>query len=597
MRAAAFVMVCMVLLLGCEQQPNTAFTEEEALADTGPLHQGKPITAIIREFGIQPPNPSAREPLLHQLADGLRKADPKQRYEGVTFRLSENNALDPGWLVQTPNWWGRRAADLPYYEPGCPGCLSEVGLPECSADSDCTRGGSCRALKILEADPRQANKKVCVGHSDDTVDGLYRLVSSARYRVDIATLQPAPDGRYLAALRRALLRIAQSGRAVTVRVLIGQYPPLETDPLALLIDLTEGLHVAPQSKLSLYVATMRSCLHARTCGNFSWNHAKIIVVDGGHAVVGGHNMWTRDYLLDRPIADLSMYLRGPAAGDATAFADEMWDWVCTHDGDKHQAIEVRSVTPGDRTFGRRCPPKRLSLGHDRLRKPGNVPVMAVARLGAGISDDFANHSDLARDLMFASARTSIRIVQQDFGFNFAQPQTIYPESSMERLMDFALKDQGDLFIVLSNYKATGRSGATYSNRLQIEATARKFREVARRRSSLSDDALNALLCRRVHIAPYRFSEDATWPNNVPIGNHSKFWMVDDRAFYIGSDNIYPVDLQEFGYIVDSRQAVADIHREYWGPLWRWSSPHRISGAGASRCIFTEPAPAPRGRSR
>jgi phosphatidylserine/phosphatidylglycerophosphate/cardiolipin synthase-like enzyme len=585
---AAIRLVCLSLaLLGCEQQPNTAFTEAEALADTLPLRQSKPITAIVRDMSIVVPDQARPVPLLQQLVSELRKADPKQRYEGVTYRLSEHNALDPGWLVQTPRWWGRPAASLPSFESG----LKEIDLPECRSDADCS-GGTCRALRLLETVPEQAGRKVCLGHSDQTIEDLYRLVTSARYRVDITTLQPPPDGRYLAALRRALLKLAQSGNAITVRVLIGQYPPLETDPLAAITDLTDGLQHVPHSKLSVYVASMRSCLHARMCGNFSWNHAKMVVVDGRHAVVGGHNMWTRDYLLDRPIADLSMHVRGPAASDATAFADEMWDWVCTNDGDRHQAIEVRSLTPGDRFFGRRCPPQRLSLGRDRLHRPGNVAVLAVGRLGAGITDDFANHSDLARDLLFAAARNNIKIVQQDFGFNFAQPQTIYPESSMERLTDFVLRDKGDLFVVLSNFRAKGRSGATYSNRVQIDTTARKFREVARRRTAMPDAELDALLCRRLFIAPYRFSADASWPGNVPIGNHSKFWMIDDRAFYIGSDNIYPVDLQEFGYIVDSKAAAADVHKEYWRPLWRWSSPHAISGAGAARCIFTEPSGQP-----
>ena len=105
---------------------------------------------------------------------------------------------------------------------------------------------------------------------------------------------------------------------------------------------------------------------------------------------------------------------------------------------------------------------------------------------------------------------------------------------------------------------------------------------------MPDAELDALLCRRLHIAPLRLGPDATWPDKVPIGNHAKFWMVDDRVFYIGSDNLYPVDLQEFGFIVDSRAAAADLRRRYWDPMWRWSSQAAISGAGAPRCVFTEP---------
>ena len=106
--------------------------------------------------------------------------------------------------------------------------------------------------------------------------------------------------------------------------------------------------------------------------------------------------------------------------------------------------------------------------------------------------------------------------------------------------------------MLSNYRARGKSGSTYGNHLYVEDTARKFQEIALKRSGRPAEEVNALLCRRLAIAPYRFSADETWPDNIAIGNHAKFWMIDERAFHIGSDNMYPVDLQEFGYIVTGR---------------------------------------------
>jgi hypothetical protein len=265
----------------------------------------------------------------------------------------------------------------------------------------------------------------------------------------------------------------------------------------------------------------------------------------------------------------------------------MWKFVCEHDGDKKRPIEVRSLLPGSSEVGRICPPPqgvRPPLPPDRT---GDVAVLGIGRMGAGITRDFANHNDLARDLLLGAARQNIKVVQQDFGFTFGAPEPQYPESSMERIADFLLRDQGEVFVVLSNYRARSKSGAHYSNRLYIEQTAQKFREVVKRRTRKPDAEVNELLCRRLHVAPFRFGADNVWPGNIAIGNHAKFWMIDDRAFYIGSDNIYPVDLQEFGYIVDSKAAAADIHREYWDPLWRWSAPHAISGAGAPRCLFTE----------
>ena len=58
-------------------------------------------------------------------------------------------------------------------------------------------------------------------------------------------------------------------------------------------------------------------------------------------------------------------------------------------------------------------------------------------------------------------------------------------------------------------------------------------------------------------------------------------MVDGRAFYIGSDNMYPVNLQEFGYIVDDAKAAQQLTDAYWTPLWQWSSKAAVSGPGVA----------------
>jgi hypothetical protein len=62
-------------------------------------------------------------------------------------------------------------------------------------------------------------------------------------------------------------------------------------------------------------------------------------------------------------------------------------------------------------------------------------------------------------------------------------------------------------------------------------------------------------------------------------------MVDDRLFYIGSDNVYPVNLQEFGYIVDDRRAAAEVLEAYWNTLWQWSKRAALSGEDVDSCIF------------
>jgi hypothetical protein len=142
-----------------------------------------------------------------------------------------------------------------------------------------------------------------------------------------------------------------------------------------------------------------------------------------------------------------------------------------------------------------------------------------------------------------------------------------------------------VFLVLSNLHAEGAGGGDYSNDVPLADVAAKMLAVARAHSTLPQPDLIDLLCRHFHLAPYRFGPDAAWPGDKPIGNHSKFWMVDDRYFYIGSDNLYPVDLQEFGYILDDKAAAAELRQKYWDPLWRWSKAAAISGADAPACVL------------
>jgi phosphatidylserine/phosphatidylglycerophosphate/cardiolipin synthase-like enzyme len=582
-RFAPFALVLALAVVGCARLPATAVAESESERYFGGLNDGTPLAAVVAQTGIRPLDPASRQPLLDQLVRELRKTDPQGRFAGATYSLSRGNALDRDWLIQTPNRWGRKADDLPVYPTPCTDCAPDVALPTCSTDADCGGGGTCAALKLLEPMGLMAGRKVCLGHSDALVDRIYALVASARSTVDIAALQPAPDGRFLAALRSGVTTLARSGRAVTVRVLVGQYPPEGVDPKLLLKELNRDAAAVLGSRVSFQVAAMRSCTGGRECNSYSWNHAKIVSVDGAAAIVGGHNMWSRDYLIQNPVHDLSMQVRGPAATDAVRFVEPLWRFVCAHDGKGSDTV-VASLAAGEQAPTARC---LAAPAPSRAPAPaGRVAILSVGRLGAGVTTEFAQQSDLARDLLLGAARRSIRIAHQDLAFTLGRAVPLWPESTLERLVDFLLRDAGDVHIVLTNVGAVGESTSVYSNGVSPETAARKIREVARKRDPARSDAdLDRLLCRRLHVAPFRFGPDATWPKQKPIGNHGKFWMVDDRAFYIGSDNLYPIDLQEFGYIVDDRAAAATALRDYWEPLWRWSRAAAVSGADAPACIF------------
>ena len=592
-RLAAIVLVALGSCSG--DLPSTAWRG-------GPGERGysagatRPIVDLIRERDIRTPDQAAAVPLLEQVRRELAKSDPDGAFAGTTYDLTAGNRLPNGWLLQSPARWGRRATDLPFYALDCKDCEPDLLLPACRSDADCRDGGTCQPIWPAPGAP-STNRSVCFGHSDALLVPVRDLVAGARHSVDIAALQPVPDTRFLAALRSGLAVLATSGRPIVVRLLVGQYPPDGADAAALLSSFTAGLSGTQGARLTVSVAAMRSCTSSESCRSFSWPHAKFIVIDGSEVLVGGHNFWSEDYLVDKPVHDLSLRARGPAAASASRFADRLWQFVCAN-LDRKPAVQLASFTSAGNFASGACPSSLANPGSTG-GGVGGTPMLGVGRLGAGITKDFANQSDLARDLMFGAARHTIRMSQQDIGFMLGRSDALFPESTLDRLIDFMEQRDGHVYIVLSNRGASGNSGLSYANDVTFKAFARHLRDLVQKRIDARDpkaryevrrgpDPINALLCSHVHLAPFRFGPDATWPHGVAIANHAKLWMVDDRVFYIGSDNVYPVNLQEFGYIVDDRKAAAELLDAYWNPLWQWSRQAALSGDGVERCIFREP---------
>lgn len=541
------------------------------------------LDGIARQFGVQPLDPASSVPLTKQALEEIEKTDPFRQLKETTYELTQGNHLPANWLIQTPDVWNKPAAVVSYISPNCAGCTTDLRLPLCRGAADCG-GTPCVTLHASVSRPGMRARAFCIGHSDALIDRFYDLITSARQAVDVTLLQPPPDERFLAAIRNAVTWLAYTGRDVTIRIMIGNFPPAGTDLPAFIRSLMRDASVAPGSRLHIYVGKTRSCNASSPCDTLSWNHSKIVAVDGRRAVVGGHNMWAGDYLLAAPVHDLSMEVEGPAARTAHRFADALWGFVCSRPDDDALNLSYEVIN-GEPDFARGCL-SRIELPH-QTEAGGGIPILAVARLAAGIRSGFADQTLIARDLMLGAATHSIRMVQQDVAFALGGSGMSWPDSALERMADLMAVRQGDVYLVLSNQGAKGPVG-TYSNDVPLQAVADRMLALVKARNGLAESAASALLCQHLHLAALRFGPDATWPGNRPIGLHAKFWMVDDRVFYIGSDNLYPVDLQEFGYIVEDRDVSAQILRDYWDHAWQWSRVAAISGDDAPRCVFATP---------
>ena len=92
-----------------------------------------------------------------------------------------------------------------------------------------------------------------------------------------------------------------------------------------------------------------------------------------------------------------------------------------------------------------------------------------------------------------------------------------------------------------------------------------------------------MVCQDVGLAALRNGPGATWANGQPFSNHAKLVAVDDEAFYIGSQNLYPGRLQELGVIVENRDAANELNFAYLRPMWDWSKVDVLIDPATNKC--------------
>ena len=116
--------------------------------------------------------------------------------------------------------------------------------------------------------------------------------------------------------------------------------------------------------------------------------------------------------------------------------------------------------------------------------------------------------------------------------------------------------------------------------------AAKFIDLANANPSLlpSDTDAHTLLCKQLQLMRLRSSAAEAWPDGHTLANHVKAIVVDDKAFYVGSQNIYAANLTEFGYIDDDEDATKTFVASYLANEENFSRPTAVSGRGV-KCGF------------
>jgi phosphatidylserine/phosphatidylglycerophosphate/cardiolipin synthase-like enzyme len=496
------------------------------------------------DFGAPSCAGTSCTPHIDAVAAALRDRNPDT--EGKIWGISQNNTLPDPWLLQTPKCWGK---------------------------TTCGKGPLPPSAKPI-------------------TDRITQMIAGAQKSVDFSGLWPPPDGPFRDAIVAGLKKAVAAGYTPTLRVILGTPPSQYSDKdfdkwfNALIADVGTKLPVQAAA-----VSTYRQAFVAT-----SWNHSKVIDVDGSSAIVGGMNYWAGDYLqVTDPVDDVSMTVDGPAAADATKFENVLWGWTCDNKGSSSYVAMRTSNVSG-------CVSQASTLTPS---KTGEVPILTVGRLGNGIdvpggtppsppipdppvkgsactstqrqvSDtntnpdyEYRNPGENALRALIGTATKSIFLSQQDL------LGCVYNvEAFMDERVFAALGKQVangvPITIVVSDENAKSNSGS-YSNGYKLKDIAQTLTKVvAAQNPSKSAQDARQMVCNDVGLAGVRTVKADKWSNGNPFANHAKLVAVDDSAFYIGSENLYPARLQELGMIVEDAGAGATLKSNYLDPLWAQS---------------------------
>lgn len=486
------------------------------------------------------PHLDAVERTLRQVSPGL-EGDVWERTSGNKLDASSADPAD--WLLQTPGCWG---------DDKCAG-----------------RPGTKRLLAKMTEN-----------------------ISKAKRTVDISTLAPFPNGAFQDAIVAGLKASVESGNKPKVRILVGAAPVyhLNVVPSKYRDELNSKLGKAA-GDVTLNVASMTTSKTA-----FSWNHSKLLVVDGESAITGGINGWKDDYVdTAHPVSDVDLALTGPAVGSAGRYLDTLWSWTCQNKGNIASVWFASSNGAG-------CMPTLEKDANPKAAAPkGDVPVIAVGGLGVGIKDkdassafrpdlpsasdtkcvvglhdntnadrdyDTVNPEESALRALVGSAKSHVEISQQDL--NATCPPLPRYDVRLYDALAAKMAAGVKVRIVVSdpaNRGAVGSGG--YS---QIKSLS-EISDLLRNRLALitgGQQGAKAAMCSNLQLATARSSDSAKWADGHPYAQHHKLVSVDDSAFYIGSKNLYPSWLQDFGYIVESPEAAKQLDAELLAPQWKFS---------------------------
>jgi len=435
-------------------------------------------------------------------------------------------------------------------------------------------------------------------HSDWFPEKLSEVISKTEHWCDIMSLGP-PDGVFVDKFQEALANI--NSRAadrddtlppITIRMMFGNLPGMPINCNAVIKKLTENLPDDGAAKMNIFVGAWRI--------GASWNHAKIIAVDGRYLHTGGHNLWDAHYLKSQPVHDLSMELEGKVAIDGHIFANYQWNFIKkkqnTFIGQIAEKIPDRLplawktrviVSEWPSNIAPEFPLEFIeSFVPSYERVKDYVPIISMGRLGAlmGASHPILHKSRPSDDAFVAmidSTQLIMKFTLQDIGpvcipgTKFALPGLTWPKPYLNAIARAIWTRGVDVEIILSNPNSIPNglspAEANYGNGWScVDVAAEIIKRMKKQFPEAEDGDLRQKVDENLRICFIKQAQGNTYADGTTIGLHSKHFILDDICCYTGSQNLYVCDLAEWGVVIDNKESTEKILAEYWNPMWKAS---------------------------
>ncbi len=345
----------------------------------------------------------------------------------------------------------------------------------------------------------------------------------------------------------------------------------------------------------------------------SWNHSKIVALNGASVIEGGANYWSDYQKRSTTPFDLDMRVNGPAAVDAHHFCNALWRFLTSHQGlsanycqHYNTSMEVFEETNNVPSFTGKPAPKGdvqvlaantlgvwgsaellqtmvlptvdmvANMAHSYLKSRGwekNFPLLS-ALLYRNAYSAFYTARYLRRQAI-AGAKYSIKFSQQKFVMDELMNNTAF--KSLVSHVNSVLGMKWDGMIWPYDVIAALADTVKQESFKTVDIVASNYQPDVH--PSYGDPLGSGEFTRMLSLfAGQPVDKKVNYrriSHSTKIRNHAKLTIIDGeqtkgQLINIGSENMFPSYNQQFNFWLEDADAIKAFITKCWQPLWQYS---------------------------